>query len=210
MGTWHKHETLGLCVTAIGILTSLPKSWWIYEISRNMDTFHPLEIACVFTCLHWRHLSPSPWGVGQATSENQKTNHLGWLGMVKTQVFVGMIFIPVLPKSPLLTRPLWRFPILWARDCKLACLPPGAAQKQYLERTSRYVTSRIQWSWNLSPESSNMEPRTAVDDLLRDDFGMLRGCSVNVQVFHGCRSCKSIQYSDALSTHELQSFTTLK
>ena len=37
--------------------------------------------------------------------------------------------------------------------------------------------------WNLPPWNP------AADDLRRDDFGMLRGCSMNVDFFHGCRTC---------------------
>lgn len=139
----------------IGKIQDNTDSRWIHSTSRTMQykhTIQPLEIACVFTCLHWRHLSPSPWGVGQATSENEKTSH-GWLGTLKRQVVFFMVVYSLVSSS------LWRFPKLWPRDCKLACLPPGAAQKQYLERTSRYGIS-IQWSGNLSLESSNMEPRS--------------------------------------------------
>lgn len=94
-----------------------------------------------------------------------------------------------------------------SRDCKLACLPPGVALKQYLERTSRCSDMD-----GFPPASFHgLETWNPAAGDLPDDFGMLCGCSINVDFsFMGGRSCKSIQYSDAPSTHELRPFTTLK
>ena len=187
----------------IGKIQDNTDSRWIHSTSRTMQykhTIQPLEIACVFTCLHWRHLSPSPWGVGQATSENEKTSH-GWLGTLKRQV----VFF------------LWSY-IHWSvHHC-------GDSQNFGRETASWRVFHQAQlrsstWRGPQDMESASGGLETspwnlptwnpAADDLRRDDFGMLRGCSMNVDFFHGCRTCKSIRYSDA-STHELQPFTTLK